>query len=252
MSARPMIVVAGVGGGRGSCVRSRLFAKSGYRVALVARTADSLKKVADEINASGGEAAPFPVPDYSYKAVTGVFDSILSHKWPSPGASELRVALWNASAGTFKNFLDVTEEDIQNSVNLNVVASFAFSRRAILAFKENAVNANGARGTLLFTGATAGIRGNTWTSAFAAGKFGLRALSHSLAKEFGKENIHVAHAIIDGAIQTDRAAPVEDGKVEGDVRLNPDSIAHTYKYLAEQDRSVWTWELDLRPAHEKW
>ncbi|KAH9945061.1 NAD-P-binding protein [Epithele typhae] len=255
MSARPLIVVAGVGAGKGTGgSTARLFAKEGYRVALIARGADSLNALAAEINQAGGEAAAFPIPEYSYKGVLVVFDSILSHTWPSPGATELRVALWNASAGAFKNFLDVTEEDIQNSVNLNVVASFAFSRRAVLAFKENTLDANGARGTLLFTGATAAIRGNTWTSAFAAGKFGLRALSHSLAKEFGKENIHVAHAIIDGVLKRERhgSKPLEEGQEEANVRLNPDAIAKTYKHLVEQDRSSWSWEIDLRPAHEKW
>ena len=79
-------------------------------------------------------------------------------------------------------------------MNINVEAAFSFSRSAIKTFKDNAIDpTNGARGTLIFTGATASLRGNVTTSAFAAGKFGLRALSQSLAKEFGKENIHVAH-----------------------------------------------------------
>ncbi|THH07724.1 hypothetical protein EW146_g9223, partial [Bondarzewia mesenterica] len=111
----------------------------------------------------------------------------------------------------------------------------------------------GKRGTLLFTGATASLRGNVTTSAFATGKFGLRALAQSLSKEFGKENIHVAHVIIDGGIVTDRSRARGEAWVNNpDVRLEPDSIAKAYQYLTEQDRSAWTWELDLRPAHEKW
>ena len=99
--------------------------------------------------------------------------------------------MWNAGSGVWKPFLDVTEKDITTSLQVNVTAAFAFSRGAILAFKQNRLDETGSRGTLIFTGATAAIRGNVTTSAFAAGKFGIRALSQSLAKEFGKENIHV-------------------------------------------------------------
>ena len=104
--------------------------------------------------------------------------------------------MWNTASGVFKGFLDVTEEDVANALQINVSAAFAFSRRAILKFRENAIDERGKRGTLIFTGATAALRGNVLTSAFAVGKFGVRALSQSLAKEFGKENIHVAHVRI--------------------------------------------------------
>ncbi len=137
------------------------------------------------------QAAAFPVADYSYNSTLSVFDTIFAHKWASEGPSDFRVGVWNTGAGVFKGFLDVTEEDITTSLQLNVTAAFAFSRRVILKFKENAVDERGKRGTLIFTGATAALRGNVLTSAFAAGKFGVRALSQSLAKEFGRENIHV-------------------------------------------------------------
>ncbi|KAI0749694.1 NAD-P-binding protein [Daedaleopsis nitida] len=256
MSTRPLLVVAGIGNGSGTgAATARLFAKQGYRVALIARNADHLNRLASEIAKEGGEAAAFPVSSYSYKETLSVFDTIAAHKWNSSGTSELRVALWNAGLGVWKGFLDVTEEDITNSLQTNVTAAFGFSRGAILAFKQNQIDERGARGTLLFTGATASIRGNTFTSGFAAGKFGLRALSQSLAKEFGKENIH---SIIDGGILTDLALSRRSGeaadtyKNNRDTRLDADSIAKSYLYLVEQDRSAWTWELDLRPAHEKW
>ena len=102
--------------------------------------------------------------------------------------------MFNASHGVWKPFLQVTPQDVQDCLQTSVAAAFAFSRGAILAFKENDIEEpNGKRGALIFTGATASLRGNVVTSAFAAGKFGTRALSQSLAKEFGKENIHVAH-----------------------------------------------------------
>ncbi|KZP06795.1 NAD(P)-binding protein [Athelia psychrophila] len=238
----------------------RVFAKAGYNVALIARTADSLKKFAEEIKDTGGEmirlsdqreqAAAFPIENYSGAAIQSAFASIKS-QWPE---SPLRVALWNTGYVIWKPFLELKPEEIQESVDTNIVSAFAFSREAITAFKDLDIDEKGKRGTLLFTGATASLRGNTTTSAIAAGKFGLRALSQSLAKEFGKENIHVAHAIIDGVIVTDRTkARIPAEKLENpDAFLNSESIGNSYLYLVNQDRSAWTWELDLRPAHEKW
>lgn len=118
--------------------------------------------------------------------------------------SPLRVALFNAGYGIWKPFLDITEEEVRESLNVNALAAFAFSREALLEFTKNDLEQpseggkGGARkrGTLIFTGATASIRGNTTTSAFAIGKFGVRALSQSLAKEFGKQNIHVCSHLL--------------------------------------------------------
>ncbi|TFK90484.1 NAD-P-binding protein [Polyporus arcularius HHB13444] len=244
MSPRPVFVVAGVGTGTGTgAATARLLAQKGWRVALVARNPDNLINLAKEINEAGGEAAGFPVHDYSYNATLSVFDAISAHKWSSGEPSEVRGALWNAGVQeVWKPFLEVSEKEIETTLQFNVAAAFGFARGAILAFKKNELDERGARGTLLFTGATASIRGNVRTSGIAAVKFAVRALSQSLAKEFGKDNIHVAHAIIDGIISTGSS----------DVRLDANSIAKNYVYLAEQDRSAWTWELDLRPAHEKW
>jgi len=258
-SVKPVLVVAGIGNGAGTgASTARIFAKAGYRVALIARNPEHLKRVADEIKAAGGEAEPFPVASYSYTDVTANFQKIKAHHWGND-KSEIRAAVWNAGSGVWKPFLEITESDLKLIDETNVHAPFAFAREAILAFKENEVDELGRKGTLIFTGATASVRGNVTTSAFAAGKFALRALSQSLAKEFGKQNIHVAHAIIDGGILTDRSPtrrPAGEAKEvyleNEDVRLNPDSIANSYLYLTNQDRSSWTWELDLRPAHEKW
>jgi len=257
MSARPIFVVAGVGNGSGTgASTARLFAKSGYNVALIARGEDSLNKLADEIKSDGGEAGAFPIPSYTPTAINTAFSEIKS-RWPN---SSVRVALFNAGHGVWKPFLEITPEEIQKSVDVNIVAAFAFAKEALLAIKDLDIEGDGEkdgkgkRGTLLFTGATASLRGNITTSAFAAGKFGIRALSQSLAKEFGKQNIHVAHTIIDGGIVTDRARAYTSEEVlkNPDVKLSPDSIAKAYLYLVNQDRSAWTWELDLRPAHEKW
>jgi NAD(P)-dependent dehydrogenase (short-subunit alcohol dehydrogenase family) len=254
MPPRPIFVVAGIGNGSGTgAATARLFSKAGYNIALIARNAESLNKLADEIKSTGGDAGSFPIPSYTPSAVNSAFASIKSH-WPS---SPLRVALFNAGHFVNKPFLDITPEEVQNSLDNNVVAAFAFAKASILAFKDLDIDESegaGKRGTLLFTGATASLRGNTTTSAFAAAKFGIRALAQSLAKEFGKENIHVAHSIIDGGIINDRSRSYlpEEAQTNPNVRLSPESVAAAYMYLVRQDRSAWTWELDLRPAHEKW
>ncbi|KJA16785.1 hypothetical protein HYPSUDRAFT_47055 [Hypholoma sublateritium FD-334 SS-4] len=252
--AKRVLVVAGLGNGSGTgASTARLFANSGYSVALIARGADTVDKIAEEINKSGGHAVAFPVASYSDEDITTVWKSIHT-KFPKPEYA-IRAAVFNASHGVWKPFLEVTPQDVQDCLQTSVAAAFSFSRGAILAFKENDIEQpNGKRGALIFTGATASLRGNVVTSAFAAGKFGTRALSQSLAKEFGKENIHVAHSIIDGGILTERSQSTRspEWQANADVRLSPESIAASYLYLVNQDRSAWTWELDLRPAHEKW
>jgi len=248
---RSIFVVAGIGDGSGTgAAAARLFAKSGYRIAIIARQSDHLQKTAAGINAEGGEAAAFPVKAYSYGDIHAAFNAI-KNQWKD---SDIRVGVFNAGAGVWKGFLDITEEDVKNTVDVNVLAGFAFARECILAFKDLPLDKGQKKGTLIFTGATASIRGNKTTSAFAAGKHALRALSQSLNKEFGSQDIHVAHAIIDGGILTNRSKENKSAEWRQDAaaHLEPDSIAKSYLYLANQDRSAWTWELDLRPAHESW
>ncbi|KAJ6530283.1 NAD-P-binding protein [Mycena capillaripes] len=246
---RPLFVVAGVGNAAGTgAAAARVFSKAGYSVALIARGQSSLNALSDEIKGSGGDAAPFSVPSYTPGNFSAAFSSIRS-QFPASQYS-FRAALFNVGYAVWKPFLEVTPDEVQESLDTNVAAAFSFSREAILKFKENTIDAeNPNRGTLIFTGATASTRGNTMTSAFSIGKFGARGLSQSLAKEFGKDDIHVAHAIIDGQIATGAALARSGGKMSG---LSPESIAQSYLYLVNQEKSAWTWELDLRPAHEKW
>ncbi|KAF7340807.1 hypothetical protein MSAN_02109800 [Mycena sanguinolenta] len=249
---RPLFVVVGVGNAAGTgAAAARAFSKAGYSVALIARGQASLNALSEEIKSSGGEAAPFCIPSYAPGNFSSVFTSI-SSRFPTSQYS-VRAALFNVGYAVWKPFLEVTPEEVQESLNTNVAAAFSFSRETIMKFKQNTIDAkNPTRGTLIFTGATASTRGNSMTSAFSIGKFGARALSQSLAKEFGKDDIHVAHTIIDGHIMTGDA--LARGTTSG---LNPESIAQevllqSYLYLVNQEKSAWTWELDLRPAHEKW
>jgi NAD(P)-dependent dehydrogenase (short-subunit alcohol dehydrogenase family) len=249
-----VLVVAGTGNTGTGAATVRAFAKAGYDVACIGRTAEHLSKLCKDITNAGGNALPFCVENYSDQQLESTWHEIRRNF--SNDKYIIRAALWNAGYGIWKPFLDLTPEEIRESLHINIEAAFSFSRYAIKTFKDNEIDPdNGARGTLIFTGATASIRGNVSTSAFAAGKFGLRALSQSLAKEFGKQNIHVAHAIIDGGIVTERSRqfrPEWDSDDKKAERLSPESIAQAYLYLVNQDQSAWTWELDLRPAHEKW
>ncbi|KAJ7279348.1 hypothetical protein C8J57DRAFT_1448851 [Mycena rebaudengoi] len=248
-SIRPLFVIAGIGNASGTgAAAARLFSKAGYSVALIARGKSSLDSLSQEIKSAGGNAAPFYIPSYTPGNFSSVFQSISSHFPPSQYS--YRAALFNIGYAVWKPFLEVTPDEVQESLDTNVAAAFSFSREAILRFKENAVDAETKtpRGTLVFTGATASTRGNTMTSAFSIGKFAARGLSQSLAKEFGRDDIHVAHAVIDGQIMTGSA--LAGGKLLNG--LSPESIAQSYLFLVNQEKSAWTWELDLRPAHEKW
>ncbi|KAK7436208.1 hypothetical protein VKT23_019285 [Stygiomarasmius scandens] len=255
MSLKPIFVVAGLGAGGGTGAASaRAFAKEGYSVALIGRRENELKTLEDDLKASGVEVASFAIPSYAHGDVASAFAQIHS-RYPSSKYS-IRAALYNATHAVFKSFLDVTPEDVQSANQTNIEGSFAFSHHVIKAFKDNSIDeVTGKRGILIFTGSASGVRGHATNSAFAAGKFALRALSQSLAKEFGKENIHVAHPLIGGFIINPLSRAMRNDsewEQNQDIRLNPESIAASYVYLAKQDRSSWTWELDLRPAHEQW
>ncbi|KAF5375964.1 hypothetical protein D9757_008844 [Collybiopsis confluens] len=237
-----LAVGIGRGGGTGAAA-VRAFAKEGYSIALIARGTDSLKSLEDELKASGAEATAFPIPSYEHSSLRSAFQAI-RERYPSPQYS-LRAAVYNAGHGVWKPFLDITPEDIKAVTQTNVDGGFAFAKEVISEYKNNETDCCD----------NASVRGNTTTSVFSAGKFVLRALSQSLAKEFGKENIHVSHAIVDGVIATPQGRerfnnpPRYDNQAQ---TLSPEAIASAYVYLSKQPRSAWTWELDLRPAHEKW
>ncbi|KIJ61065.1 hypothetical protein HYDPIDRAFT_183364 [Hydnomerulius pinastri MD-312] len=251
--------ITSIGNGSGKASSSlRLFAKIGYRVAMISRGPDHLNKLVSKINNAGGEAEAFPISDYTTSTIRSAFTSMKS-RFPS-STSPLRVAVFNAAYGTWKPFLDVTDDEVRESLDTNILAAFAFSKEVLLEFtklemEDPSEGGQGGERTLIFTGATAALRGNATTSVLAMGKFGVRTLAQSLAKEFGKQNIHVAQSIMDGGIITDRTrAHQNDPSWENnaDRCLDPDSIAKSYLYPVQQDSSAWTWELDLRPAYEQW
>ncbi|GJE94715.1 NAD(P)-binding protein [Phanerochaete sordida] len=252
---RPAILIAGVGNGTGTGGwTAREFSKLGFKVGIIARNEDNLRNLANELKADGGEAAYFAVKAYD-------FDELVAAVAYLKGVfaqDEIRAALWNVTEGTRKPFLEMTRKDIQTMSDADVVAGFAFAQEVIRIFKTNEPNEHGKRGFLAFTSATGARRGAPNCTVSATGKFALRGLSQSLAKEFKTDDIHVSHAIVDAMILTERWRVAfgdewyaEKAKDETH-RVHPQSIARAYVYLLQQDRSAWTWELDLRPSHEQW
>jgi NAD(P)-dependent dehydrogenase (short-subunit alcohol dehydrogenase family) len=228
MDTPKVAAVVGVGPGLGAAL-ARRFAREGYAVGLFARSESSLRPVQQEIEKSGGRAALYPA-DATDEASLGAAFARLRAELGAPG-----VCIYNASAFTMAGLLELTPERFESAWRVSCLGGFLMAREAVPAMLERG------RGTLLFTGATAALRGGARFAGFAVGKFGLRALAQSLARELGPQGIHVAHVVIDGVIGTGRDATT----------LDPNAIAETYWQLHRQDPSAWTQELDLRPATEK-
>jgi NAD(P)-dependent dehydrogenase (short-subunit alcohol dehydrogenase family) len=158
------------------------------------------------------------------------------------GAPE--VFVHNAGAFQMGSVLDVSPEQFEACWRANCLGAFLGAQQVLPAMLKNG------QGTIVFTGATASLRGSARFSCLAVGKFGLRALAQSIAREFGPQGIHVAHVIIDGQINTPRVRGINPDREEHTM-LSPESIAETYWQLHSQDPTTWTLELDLRPSVEK-
>lgn len=231
---QPVAVVVGVGPGLGASL-ARRFA-SEYAVAIVARRADYLRSLAAEIRNAGGVALEV-IADAGNREQVGAAFKLIRERLGEPDA-----LLYNAAAGPFGNLNDVAVEQFENSIRINAVGAFLCCKECVPAMVARG------RGTILFTGATAGIKAGARSVAFGPGNFAKRGLAQSLARDLGPRGIHVAWINVDGAIDLPNRKIPELGK---DDMLSPDAIAETYWHLAHQDRSAWTMELEVRPFKEK-
>ena len=229
--------VLGIGPGLGAAV-TRRFAREGYAVALMARREESLAPVRDEIEGEGGTALPVLTDATDPASVASAFGRVRDE------LGEPEVFVYNAGAFKTGGILDLLPEEFDACFKANCAGAFYAARQVLPAMVETG------RGTVLLTGATAALRGSARFSALAVGKFGLRALAQSMAREFGPQGIHVSHVVIDGQIDTPRVREMSPGR-EAHTMLSPDAIAETYWQLHSQDRSAWTLELDLRPSVER-
>lgn len=243
MAAKAFAIVAGVGPGTGASI-ARRFAKA-YPVVLLARNPANYEPVAEEINSSGGKAIGISTDLSDSKSVQAAFEKIAQQFPDVP----LAAAIFNPGGGFVrKPFLELTEEEFDSGYLSQGKGAFNFSKVTLpLLLKSTHLEHPP---TLIFTGATASLRGSANCAAFAAGKFALRALAQSLAREFGPKGVHVSHAIIDGIIDIPRT---KSWTFEHpDAKLSPDAIADSYWHLHTQPRTTFAFELDLRPYVEKW
>jgi NAD(P)-dependent dehydrogenase (short-subunit alcohol dehydrogenase family) len=228
--------VLGVGPGLGAAV-ARRFAREGFAVALMARREESVAGVREEIESAGGTALAVSADATDLASVAVAFDRVRAE------LGDPEVFVYNAGAFQMGGILEISPEKFDECFKANCAGAFYAAQQVLPAMVE------AGRGTVLLTGATAALRGGARFSALAVGKFGLRALAQSMAREFGPQGIHVAHAVIDGQIDTPRVREMSPGR-EDHTMLSPDAIAETYWQIHSQDRTAWTLELDLRPAVE--
>ena len=228
--------VLGVGPGLGAAV-ARRFAREGFAVALMARREESVAGVREEIESAGGTALAVSADATDLASVAVAFDRVRAE------LGDPEVFVYNAGAFQMGGILEISPEKFDECFKANCAGAFYAAQQVLPAMVE------AGRGTVLLTGATAALRGGARFSALAVGKFGLRALAQSMAREFGPQGIHVAHAVIDGQIDTPRVREMSPGR-EDHTMLSPDAIAETYWQIHSQDRTAWALELDLRPAVE--
>ena len=232
-----VVVVVGVGPGLGRALAVR-FARGGFAVGLVARREPALRPVQAEIEGFGGTVRSYVADATDEKSVGGAFTRIREEL----GAPE--ALLYNAGAFQAGGVLDLAAVDFEQAWRVNCLGGLLTAQAVIPGMLERG------GGSIIYSGATASLRGSARFAGLAVGKFGLRALAQSMARELGPKGIHVAHVVIDGGIDTPRARemfPNRDPKT----LLAPAAIAETYWHLHAQDPSAWSQEIDLRPSVEK-
>jgi len=228
--ASRVAVVFGIGPGIGGAVAHK-FAAEGYTVALLGRKKEKLEEFKAQIEGKKGKAFVVVSDAADPASIAAAFEAIRKVGHPE-------VLVYNASGFKIGSLLDTSLEEFENNWKVSARAAFLASKEVLPKMVENK------KGTIIYTGATASLRGGANFSAFASGKFALRALSQSVAREFGPKGIHVAHTIIDGGVDT-----AHTGK---ETVLSPKSIADSYWNLHTQHHTAWTQELDFRPFVEKW
>ena len=241
---RGVCLIVGVGDGLGSAL-ARAFAAEGHVVCMSrrARHLEDLQRLADEITASGGKAHAYGVDARSEEEMAALFETVEREVGP------LEVVIFNIGANVRFGIRETTTRVFTKVWEMACFAGFLAGREAAKAMVPRG------KGTILFTGATASVRGRDGFAAFAAAKHGLRAVAQSMARELGPRGVHVAHSIIDGAIDTAWIAenfPDRHALKSQDGILNPEHIADAYWALHVQPRDAWTHELDLRPWMEAW
>ncbi len=237
-----LIVGVGHTEGVGAAV-ARRFAREGYDVTVFGRNAEKLATAIESLKAIN-PTADGRVGDVTDEAT--VRQLVADCDRPE---APLEVAVFNAGGNWPKAYLDMDAEFLTDMWKVNALSGFIFSKAVVEAMLPRE------RGTLIFTGASGSLRGKAMFGGFAQGKAALRALAQSCAREFGPKGLHVAHVVIDGAVDGNRInslLPDLKEKVGDDGLLRPEGIAENYWHIHNQPRSAWTHELDVRPWAENW
>jgi NAD(P)-dependent dehydrogenase (short-subunit alcohol dehydrogenase family) len=222
-------LIVGVGSGLSASL-ARAFAKQGMSVALAARAVDKLAGLAKETGAKTHAC------DASQRSEVDKLFAALD----AAGAPD--VVVYNASYRTRGPLVDLDPAEVQKAIAVSAFGGFLVAQAAARRMLPKK------HGAILFTGASASVKGYAQSAPFAMGKFALRGLAQSMARELSPQGIHVAHVVIDGGIRSPRRAEPADAP---DSLLDPDAIAQSYMHLLQQPRSAWTQELELRPWVEK-
>ena len=244
MTSKKAVLVIGAGDDTGAAI-ARAFAKEGLIACLVRRSrhAEALENLAQSIRDDGGKAVALPADARNEEAMVALIEKIEAEVAP------IEVAIFNIGANVNFGITETTGRVYRKVWEMACFSGFLMGREVARHMLTRE------KGTIIFTGATASVRGSIGFSAFAGAKHALRALAQSMARELGPKNIHVAHTIIDGAIDSNfirENTPNIDELRDGDCVLNPDHIAQNYVTLHNQPRTAWTQELDLRPWTEIW
>ena len=242
MERKQVAVIVGTGPGLG-CALAQRFARAEMNVAMASRRPERLDALAAECSGIGHGARTYRCDATQEESVLTLFRQVREDL----GESDLVV--YNAGAFVQKSILETSAEEFEACWKIGCLGGFLVGREAARGMLRR-VEGGGPGGTLLFTGATASLRGGAGFHNLAVGKFGLRALAQSMARELQPKGVHVAHVVIDGHIRP--ASAVERaGAPDGNDMLHPTAIAEAYYQLHLQPKSAWTQELDLRPWVEK-
>jgi NAD(P)-dependent dehydrogenase (short-subunit alcohol dehydrogenase family) len=238
-------LLVGAGDAIGAAV-ARRFAAGGYRVCIARRDAAKSQSLIDELRVADQEVYVYGVDARQEAAVQKLFADVEQDHGP------IEVCLFNAGSNARKPLLETSERLFFKAWELACYAGFLVGREAAKVMLKHG------RGTILFTGATASIRGGVGFAAFASAKFGLRALAQAMARELAPSNIHVVHLLIDGGVDSEaihqrlKDRGVDASSIPPDSLAKTSSIAEAYWFAHSQSRDAWTHELDLRPFTEKW
>jgi NAD(P)-dependent dehydrogenase (short-subunit alcohol dehydrogenase family) len=223
-------LIVGAGAGLSASI-ARSLADAGMRVALAARSVDDLGPLAAKIGATTLTA------DASDRDAVKKLFAELADRQGDPYA-----VVYNASYRTRGPFVDLDAAEVEKSLAVSAFGGFLVAQEAARRMLPKGA------GAIIFTGASASVKGYPQSAPFAMGKFALRGLAQSMARELAPQGIHVAHVVVDGGIRSPRRRDAAD---RPDSMLDPDAIAASYLHLLQQDRSAWTWEIEVRPWVEK-